>query len=601
MEERYRSIVEYQTEFICRFLPDCTLTFVNEAYARNWGKTPQEMIGINFLTLIPESFRENMRKYYTSFTIESSIKTVEHEVLLQNGAIRWQRWTDRAFFDNEGNLIEFQGVGRDITERKHAEEALQESEVKHRAIFENTGTATLIIEEDMTISLTNMEFEKISGHKKQEVENKMPFTVFVHHEDLERLKKYHLLRRADPDSAPRNYRAKLVDRRGNVKDVFATVSMIPNTKKSLVSILDITEHKKMEDKLTESEAKYRTLTEGSLTGIFIHQDGKFVFVNDRFAEIHGYKADELIGEHHLKLIHPDEREMLSEMAERRLRGEPIPQRYEVRRLRKDGTTVWCEMMASLIQYHGKPAIMGNVIDITDIKEAEEELKSSHEQLHNLYIRLQTVREEERILLAREIHDELGQVMTGLKMDLSWLENRLSRSGDKTLNNLLGKTRSMTSLVESTIKTIRRIAAELRPGVLDDLGLVAAIEWQAQDFQSRTGIECKFITSLEQIELCEDYNTALFRILQETLTNVVRHAEATQVMINLNKKDDKIILEVKDNGKGIPEKQVFSSKSLGLLGMKERAQLFGGEVNITGKKGKGTRVMVRIPIDYKDKK
>ncbi|MBM4137683.1 MAG: PAS domain S-box protein, partial [Nitrospira sp.] len=200
MEERYRSIVEYQTEFICRFLPDCTLTFVNEAYARNWGKTPQEMIGINFLTLIPESFRENMRKYYTSFTIESSIKTVEHEVLLQNGAIRWQRWTDRAFFDNEGNLIEFQGVGRDITERKHAEEALQESEVKHRAIFENTGTATLIIEEDMTISLTNMEFEKISGHKKQEVENKMPFTVFVHHEDLERLKKYHLLRRADPDS-----------------------------------------------------------------------------------------------------------------------------------------------------------------------------------------------------------------------------------------------------------------------------------------------------------------------------------------------------------------------------------------------------------------
>ena len=167
-------------------------------------------------------------------------------------------------------------------------------------------------------------------------------------------------------------------------------------------------------------------------------------------------------------------------------------------------------------------------DITERKKAEEQLKGSTEQLRALSAHLQSVREEERTLISREIHDELGQELTGLKMDLSWLVKRLS----KNQKSLISKTESMLKLVDSTIQTVRRISSELRPGVLDDLGLIAAIEWQAQDFENRTGITCDFSSSVEEIGLDRDRSTAVFRIFQETLTNVSRHAKATRVKISL---------------------------------------------------------------------
>jgi signal transduction histidine kinase len=204
--------------------------------------------------------------------------------------------------------------------------------------------------------------------------------------------------------------------------------------------------------------------------------------------------------------------------------------------------------------------------------------------------LQTVREEERGRIAREIHDELGQVLTGLKMDLSWLASRLL----KNQKPLLKKTKSMSELVDATIQTVRKISSELRPGIPDDLGLSAAIEWQTQEFENRTGIKCRFISSREDFGLDKERSTAVFRLFQETLTNVARHAEATRVDIELEERAGHLILKVHDNGKGITRRQISHSKSLGLLGMRERALLFEGEVEIKGIRGKGTTVTVQIP-------
>jgi signal transduction histidine kinase len=225
------------------------------------------------------------------------------------------------------------------------------------------------------------------------------------------------------------------------------------------------------------------------------------------------------------------------------------------------------------------------------KRAEERLRDSHEQLRALSVYLQYVREEERTRIAREVHDELGQALTGLKMDVAWLRNRLPRE----LKPLLEKTAEMSKTIDGTIQTVRRIATELRPGILDDLGLLAAIEWQANEFQSHTGISCQVTTELSKSVFDQDTNTAFFRIFQETLTNIMRHAKATQVDVSLREEGSALVLEVQDNGRGITPSEIASTKSIGVLGMRERAALLGGDVTISGAPKKGTRVTVRIPL------
>jgi len=229
-------------------------------------------------------------------------------------------------------------------------------------------------------------------------------------------------------------------------------------------------------------------------------------------------------------------------------------------------------------------------DITERKNAEEELKDSREQLRDLAAHLQYVREEERTNISREIHDELGQTLTGLKMDISWLEKKLPQDQEK----LLKKTQEMKDLTDYTIQTVQKISSELRPGLLDDLGLSAAIEWQIDDFRKRSRIDCNAVLS-EEIALDPERSTVIFRIFQETLTNIARHAKASKVMIRLKEKNGQVELQVKDNGKGITEDQITNPKSYGIMGMKERVEFFKGEIKIKGDPESGTRITVRIPM------
>jgi signal transduction histidine kinase len=234
-----------------------------------------------------------------------------------------------------------------------------------------------------------------------------------------------------------------------------------------------------------------------------------------------------------------------------------------------------------VDYLMKPVVpeilRSKVAVFVDLHRKNERLRESEEKLRRLAAHLISVREEERTHIAREIHDELGQVLTGLKMEVTWLAKRLKEKP------LIEKTDSMCKLIDSSVQTVRKIATGLRPEVLDEMGLVAAVAWQAKEFQKRTGIRCRSkLPSESKFDL--DVSTTVFRIFQEILTNVARHSRATQVA-----------LEVVDNGIGIPAADLNGRKSLGLLGMHERALLFGGEVKITGTPGQGTRVAVTIPI------
>ena len=222
--------------------------------------------------------------------------------------------------------------------------------------------------------------------------------------------------------------------------------------------------------------------------------------------------------------------------------------------------------------------------------AEEKFRRSHDQLRALTGHLQFVREEERTRIAREVHDELGQALTGLKLDLSWLAGKLS-----TARVLQRKIKTMIGHVDETIHAVRRIATELRPGVLDSLGLAAAIEWQAADFQERTGIRCTMKIEVPEIIWERNFSTACFRVFQETLTNIIRHAHATHVEVRLMQDEHELILIVRDNGRGISEKEMVLARSLGLTGMKERASQVGGTVAFTGGPGEGTTVTLRVPV------
>jgi len=232
----------------------------------------------------------------------------------------------------------------------------------------------------------------------------------------------------------------------------------------------------------------------------------------------------------------------------------------------------------------------------EAQEAQEDLRKSRERLRALSAHLQSVREEERIKIARELHDELGQVLTVLKMDIALLKKGLSQpSTMMPRRKLMREIASMGRLVDRTILAVHRITTELRPAVLDHLDLKEAVEWQTQEFISKSGIACEFHSNVSKIELDRKSATALFRIFQETLINIAHHSNASHVRISLEEKDGTLTMEVNDNGKGITEAEISGAKSFGLLGIKERALLLGGEVEVNGAPGLGTTITLRVSL------
>jgi signal transduction histidine kinase len=233
-------------------------------------------------------------------------------------------------------------------------------------------------------------------------------------------------------------------------------------------------------------------------------------------------------------------------------------------------------------------------DLAERQRQREALQRSNEELRALSVRLQDVREEESSRISREVHDEVGQMLTALSMDVAWMEGKLKTYSPAVRDELVGKLRSMSQLVDTTMSAVQRIVTELRPSVLDELGLDAAIEGYVTEFQQRTGIRCRFRSRLGGADLEPARSTALFRIVQEALTNVARHAGATAVEIRLAADAGRIVLEVADNGRGIPEDKVADSRSLGLVGMRERTRSQGGELTVRRAPGEGTTVEVTLP-------
>jgi PAS domain S-box-containing protein len=230
-------------------------------------------------------------------------------------------------------------------------------------------------------------------------------------------------------------------------------------------------------------------------------------------------------------------------------------------------------------------------DITDRKKSEEEILQKNEQLKNLTSHLQKIREEERTIISREIHDELGQQLTALKMDIDWIKHK-QNNPDKAV---VAKLEEMLQMSDGLINTIRRISSDLRPAIIDDLGLIAALEWKCNDFEEKMGVTCQFISTVRERRFENHLGINTFRILQESLTNVSRHAAAKSVTVSLTENENELHLEITDDGKGISNERIRNGKTLGIIGMKERAALLGGRLIIEGTENQGTRTKLILPL------
>jgi PAS domain S-box-containing protein len=334
---------------------------------------------------------------------------------------------------------------------------------------------------------------------------------------------------------------------------------------------------------------FEQLFEGAPEAIvLVDARGCVLRVNGEFTRMFGYAEAEALGRSLDDLIVPSERIAEAQRASLATGRDVIE--VTLRR-RKDGSTVPVSVLCTpVVLEGGAPAVYSIYRDISERRRAEEERRRSEEQLRELANRLQAVREEERRRIAIEIHDELGQALTGFKLQLAWLESRLP-DGSRSLR---GTIRQMLGQIDRTIGSVQRIGAELRPAVLDTLGPLAAIEWQAEEFTKRTGIPCAVSVPDRWPPVEEARSTALFRVLQEALTNVARHAQAASVRVTVAVEDGWLVLAVEDDGKGVGGRPSTGPMSLGLVGMRERIAAFGGRLRLAPRDPAGTILEARMP-------
>ncbi len=352
-----------------------------------------------------------------------------------------------------------------------------------------------------------------------------------------------------------------------------------------------------EQALRASEVKYRKLFETAQDGILILEadTGRISEVNPFLLKLLGFTHEEVVGRFIWELspfedIVSNQEKLIQLQVEGYVRYENLPL------LTKDGRMIAVEFVSNVYSTGECQVIQCNIRDITIRKQSEDALKTSHTQLRSLLARLQTVREDEATHIAREIHDELGQKLTGLKMDLIWAERKLRELPDSfAIHAILQRFSDTLKMVDAITTAVQVIATELRPGVLDTLGLGTALQYEARRLHERTSISCKVRLPEIEPEMPPEVSTALFRIFQECLTNINRHSQASEVKVELKTEDGWITLCVQDNGRGITAAELASPVSLGLLGMKERAALLGGKIMITRDEDQGTNVTARIPI------
>ncbi len=482
-------------------------------------------------------------------------------------------------------------IAENIRGRKLAEESLKKQNEALKMIFDHVPVMISFASSDGSVRLVNPEWERTLGWSNEELITDNP-DVFAHcFPDPDRRREAKKFVANGPcrwtEFKPRTKDGRLID------TVWAEVNLSDGT--SICIGRDITAQKQAEEALRRSEAYLAESQRLSHMGSWaynIAQASPF-WSAEHFRIFEFEPNNEPVSMDAIRnRIHPEDLAAFDRVVHSMRHGN---QDFviDLRIILPDGSIKFVRSIGHVVLDEHDQAVeyTGTIMDVTERKLAEQERQRSFDQLRALTARLQSAREEERTRVAREIHDELGQALTSIKIDFSsWVhelpgEHRRTERIDRILE-----------MIDQTIKSVRRIATELRPGILDDLGLLAAIEWAAEQFETRTGTKCRPKLPELNLPFDRERDTALFRILQETLTNVARHAEATCVDIHLTKDSESVRLKVCDNGRGITLEQLSAPSSLGIRGMRERVLLLGGELAVSSSPGEGTTVLATVPLE-----
>jgi PAS domain S-box-containing protein len=539
----------------------------------------------------PESYLRSLERKRQREHGDFSDNEYEISIIRKNGEIRHLQ-----VFRKEilwAGTRQFQVIYNDITRRKMAEKALQESEELFHIVISNAPISIFATDEKGIFILHEGKALEKTGMKSGENVGVSAYNLFY---DLKVV-----------EHNGNVIRGKTVlDRVLNGEDIsgitelndvifdnqFVSIRDINGQVTGLIGVAtDITGSRKTEAALRGSEAIFRSIFENSLIGISISStEGKLLQANVAYARMYGYENPEImlkeVQDVGVLFAQPKQRKEVLRI----LRRNGFMEAKEFELIKKDGSRFFVLVSACEIRdINGRHLFNQTThLDLSNRRKMEDELRNSRKLLEKLNQHLNEIRENERALISREIHDELGQSLTALKLDLNRMHKYVNSNSEAVI-----QLNCMIELVSNTIKDVQRISSDLRPGILDDLGLVSAIEWYCDEFEKRTAIKCS--QKLENSDYNDpQINLTLFRVLQETLTNVIRHANASSVIINLHKTPKGTALAIKDNGTGIAPEKIQSAKSLGLIGMRERVKQFGGRVDISSEKGEGTQLIIFIP-------
>jgi PAS domain S-box-containing protein len=484
-------------------------------------------------------------------------------------------------------------------ERKKNLEIIRESNDRYNAIFNGVNDAIILSDDDGKIVQANPGAIQILGYSPEEL-YEQPLVKFLCNPPLSK-------NGEQEQTAGQPQILELKTKSGN------TVICMCNSENNILpglhlSILtDITERKKAEEALQASFNQIQLLAERQTAIInslpfhiiVLDENAQIVEVNHAAQEYSIINplivSNELIGENYIEIAERAGSEGLStgKKLPKAIRsvnaGNEKEYTHEYACL-SGNDQVWFRVNITRLNKKGKAGVVISHANITERKKSEDQIQASNEQLRLLASHLQNIREEERANIAREIHDELGQQLTGLKFDMAWVNKKIQGNDKMVAEKISG----LLEMIDNAINTVRRISTDLRPGILDDFGLQAAMEWQAGEFTKRTGIACCFKTTFQTDISDKNITIALFRIFQESLTNVVRHSQAKNVYANLMRESDLVILTIEDDGIGMDMEIAQSKRRLGLMGMKERSYMVNGSCTIISKPGRGTTITVVVP-------
>ncbi|MEA2206234.1 MAG: hypothetical protein QOE77_3010 [Blastocatellia bacterium] len=584
-EEALRE-AQARTESVLASVADCHIVidrqwryvYANDAGVRAIGRSREEILKQTLWQVFPDVIGTELEKAYRLAMDERVPVTCEYHYQTTD---TW--WVSRFFPAAEGLAV----FATNITEGKKAAQELREVEEKYRDIFENAEEGIFQSTPQGQYLVVNPALARMHGVDSQKELlgcKDISRDVYVDPGLRDVFKKL-----LEEQGSVRGFEHQIFRRDGSKIWVSVNARAVRNEAGKVVyyegTVQDITRRKEARAALQESEERYRALFENSRDALYVHDlSGKYISVNRAAEELSGYSRAEIIGRNFAEFIAPqhlpDVRENLCRKLERE--GETS---YEVETITKDGRRTPVEVSSRLIYEHGiAVGIQGTARDITDRKRAQKALRIYSQ-------RLIEAQEAERQSVARELHDEVGQVLTAVKINLHSIQKSAG-----TLE-CMPRIEEGLGIVEEALAHVRELSFNLRPALLDDLGLTAALRWYLDRYGQRTGMQTELLSDFDGERLPRELETACFRIAQEALTNIARHAQATKASIRFERSHAMLLLTVADNGVGFDVNgfDQHGASALGLRGMMERAQAIGGAIDIHSRPAKGTEVQARLPI------